>query len=641
MIELLAIPALPLLAALAAFGLGGRLPYGGGELIVGAVALSLVCLVLLPDGAAVSRIWFESGGLHLTAGLEATPLTWLVAMVVGGVAFGVSLYSLGYMAKKPARPRFFAELGLFVGAMLTLVLSNSLVLLFAAWELVGFASYLLIGFHHDEPGAPKAAAKAFLMTRIGDVGLLLGWLLALAATGTTDIQALVGAAENGQHAAAPITLMAFLVLAGAVGKSAQLPLTGWLPDAMIGPTPVSALLHSATMVAAGVFLVLRLYPVFEAAPAALAALFWIGATTALVAGLIATAEMDLKRVLAWSTASQLGEMMIALGLGGPLAATFHLAAHAAFKSTLFLAAGVVQEETGTRALDRLGGLVRTLPFTGTVFLIAALTLAGMPPLSGFWSAEAILAAAARGGPGAALLIVLLVLLAGIYIGRAATATFLGQRRTAITDRPDWTMRAGMALLALAAAGLGWLLAGRLGALLQWPGEPEPETLWRVVAAAAGILGLLFGAVGAWRSAEPALGALPAMLGAGLMAATEAPAIWTMRLAQLLDAVEAGLDKAARGIAAAAGALAGSASSIERGFDLEARRAAGGIWRMALDTERAEALGFGRGGDVLAAAIASGGERLRTLQAGRLYLYTLALFVWAAAALVVGAFMLFL
>ena len=223
----------------------------------------------------------------------------------------------------------------------------------------------------------------------------------------------------------------------------------------------------------------------------------------------------------------------------------------------------------------------------------------------------------------------------------ATAAFFGQRRPAATDRPDWTMRTGMALLALAAAGLGWVLAGRLGGLLQWPGEPEPDTLWRVVAIAAGILGLIFGAVGAWRSAEPALGPLPARLGAGLMAATEAPAMWTMRLAQLLDPVEIGLDKAARRIAAAAGALAGSARSTERNLDLEGRRAAGGIWRMALVTGRAEALGFGRGGDMLAVGIASGGERLRALQAGRLYLYTLALFVWAAAALVAGALMLWL
>ncbi len=192
-------------------------------------------------------------------------------------------------------PRFFAEFGLFVGAMLTLVLSNSTALLFAAWELVGLASFLLIGFEHAELGAAGAAAKAFLMTRIGDVGLLLGWLLALSLIGTSDIDALVGAVEAGRIAPGAVTLMALLVMAGALGKSAQLPLSAWLPDAMVGPSPVSALLHSATMVAAGVFLVLRLYPVFAASPVTLDILLWVGAATALATGLIATAEADLKR----------------------------------------------------------------------------------------------------------------------------------------------------------------------------------------------------------------------------------------------------------------------------------------------------------------------------------------------------------
>ncbi|MFY9295035.1 MAG: NADH-quinone oxidoreductase subunit L, partial [Methylorubrum rhodinum] len=444
MTVLLAIPLLPLLAATAALGIGRRLPWGGGELVVGAVALSLASLASLPSDAALSATWFESGGYRLTVGLAATPLTWFVAAVVAGVAFCVGLYSLGYMAGRDDRPRFFAELGLFVGAMLALVLSNSLALLFAAWELVGLASFLLIGFDHAEPGAAEAAAKAFLMTRIGDVGLLLGWLLALAAVGTTDVDVLVGAVEGGRIAPGTVTAMALLMLAGAVGKSAQLPLSGWLPDAMVGPTPVSALLHSATMVAAGVFLVLRLYPVFAASPVALDTLFWVGAATALAAGLIATAEADLKRVLAWSTCSQLGEMMVALGLGGPRAAAFHLAAHAAFKSTLFLAAGIVQERAGTRALGRLGGLARALPFAGAAFLVAALSLAGVPPLSGFLSEEAILAVASRHGPGTGSLVVLLVLLGGIYIGRAGAATFLGGRRGTVGPRkPRWAMRTGM------------------------------------------------------------------------------------------------------------------------------------------------------------------------------------------------------
>lgn len=638
MIGLLAIPLFPLLAALAAHFVGRPLRWGGGELLVGGIGLALIGLLLVPDGAKFFATWFWTGNFRLTVGLEITRLTWFVAMIVVGVAFGVSIYSLGYMAGKPNRPRFFAELGLFVGAMLILVLSSSLILLFAAWELVGLASYLLIGFNYAETGAPYAATKAFLMTRIGDVGLLLGWLLALKVIGTTEIDVLVGTAGGGQIGSGVLTTMSFLVLAGAVGKSAQLPLTGWLPDAMIGPTPVSALLHSATMVAAGVFLVLRLYPLFEAAPAALAALFWMGTATALVAGLIATAESDLKRVLAWSTASQLGEMMIALGLGGPLAASFHLAAHAAFKSSLFLAAGVVQEETGTRALDRLGGLIRVFPFAGCVFVVAALALAGVPPLSGFWSEETILSTARRQGIGAAFLIVFLVFLAGIYIGRAASATFLGERRSTEIGKPPWPMRAGMGLLALGAAVLGWSLAGRLAGILSFPAEPEPAMVWRVAAVAAAVLGLGFGA---WRRSAPALGVLPAKLKDGLMAATEAPAIWTMRLAELVGPFEAALDRMAQNVAMGVGAMARASQSIEHGFEAAAEQSASGTWRLARDTERVEALGFAGGGDAFAIGVAASGERLRTLQAGQLYFYTLALFVWAAAALVVGGLMLWL
>ncbi|MEL6065168.1 NADH-quinone oxidoreductase subunit 5 family protein [Methylobacterium sp. DCY52] len=614
MTVLLAVPLLPLLAAAAALGLGRRLTWGGGELVVGAVAVSLAGLASMPSDAALSATWFESGGYRLTVGLAATPLTWFVAVVVAGVAFCVGLYSLGYMAGRDDRPRFFAEFGLFVAAMLTLVLSSSLALLFAAWEMVGLASFLLIGFDHAEAGAAGAAAKAFLMTRIGDVGLLLGWLLALAAVGTTDVAPLVGAVEGGRIAAGTVTAMALLMLAGAVGKSAQLPLSAWLPDAMVGPTPVSALLHSATMVAAGVFLVLRLYPVFAASPLALDVLFWVGAATAVAAGLIATAEADLKRVLAWSTCSQLGEMMVALGLGGPRAAAIHLAAHAAFKSTLFLAAGIVQERAGTRVLDRLGGLARALPFAGAAFLAGALSLAGVPPLSGFWSEEAILAVASRHGPGTGALVVLLVLLGGIYIGRAGAATFLGRGRGAVGPRkPSWAMRTGMGLLALVATGLGWLLAGRFGAALPFAGGLGTEVGWRNLGLAAGILGLGLGVARGW-SGAPALGSFPARLASALGAATEAPAHRTMWLARTVPAIEDSLDAGARAVAE-------------------------GTWRAAEEAGRIEAGGFGRGGDHLAAGLAAGGERLRAIQAGRLYLYTLGLFAWTAAALAAGALML--
>ena len=614
MTALLAIPLLPLLAAGTAFAAGRRLPWGGGELVTSGVALSLVALALVPTGTSMSATWFESGGLRLTVGLTATPLTRFVATVVAGVALCVVTYAVGYTAGRRDRPRFFAELGIFVGSMLVLVLANSLVLLFAAWEMVGLASFLLIGFEHASPGASAAAAKAFLMTRIGDVGLLLGWLLALAAVGTTDIDAVAGAVGAGRVEPGTVTAMALLMLAGAAGKSAQLPLSSWLPDAMVGPTPVSALLHSATMVAAGVFLVLRLDAVFAAAPLAMAALFWIGAATAAFAALVATAETDLKRVLAWSTCSQLGEMMVALGLGGARAAAFHLAAHAAFKSTLFLAAGIVQERAGTRALDRLGGLVRALPLAGAAFLVAALALAGVPPLSGFWSEEEILAVASRHSPGAGILVVSLVLLGGTYIGRAGAAAFLGPRRGPTEPgKPAWTMGAGTLALALAAGGLGWLLAGRLDAFPSFGAGPGAEVAWRNLGIAAGLLGLGIGAVRG-RDGSPALGPWPGRLAAGLSAATAAPARWTTQLARRLGPVEDALDAAARGVA-------------------------GWAWSAGQSAGRAEARGFARLGDGLAAWLAAGGERLRALQAGRLYLYTLGLFAWATAALAAGALLL--
>jgi NADH-quinone oxidoreductase subunit L len=635
---LAAAPLLPLLAAIISFGYGHHLRWGGGELVIGATAIALIVLLLVSDTAGVTAIWFASGGMHMTVGLEATPLTRFVATIVSGTALGVGIYSLGYMAAKPNRPRFFAEIGLFVGAMLTLVLSSSLVLLFAAWELVGVASYLLIGFNHGEAGAPHAAGKAFLMTRIGDVGLLLGWLMALGATGTTEIDALTSAVRADQFEASTITVLALLLLAGAIGKSAQLPLTAWLPDAMIGPTPVSALLHSATMVAAGVFLILRLYPVFEAAPAVLTALVWIGAATAIMAGLIATAETDLKRVLAWSTASQLGEMMIALGLGGPLAASFHLATHAAFKSTLFLAAGSVQESARTRALDRLGGLIRALPFTGTVFLLAALALAGVPPLSGFWSDETILAVAVRHGATMAMLAVVLFLLAGIYIGRATMTTFFGERRTGPVSAPEWPMCVGMGSLATVAAALGGLLAGRIGTILQFGPAPEPTTIWRIIAVVSAFAGLAFGA---WRGSTRALGPLPAWLGTGLMGVTEAPALWTRRLGYFLNTVEGAFDRMAQGIAMAVCSLAAVVQTGEGKLDAKVAQTADLVCHLALTTEHVEALGFGRGGDLLALDLAGGGAWLRKLQAGPLYIYTLALFGWVTAALVVGGLMFWL
>ena len=614
---LILVPLLPLFASVLLLLAGRRMPGRGGPLVVGAIGASLAALLMVPRGTVASTAWLHPGSLNLTVGLEANGLTWFVAVLVAAIALGVGIYSLGYMANEPDRPRFYACLGLFVGTMLALVLASSFIVLFAAWEGVGLASYLLIGFKYDDPAASAAASRAFLMTRIGDLGLLLAWLLATSVTGTSDIGAVLAAAHDGSLALA--TPIALLALVGVVGKSAQLPLTAWLPDAMAGPTPVSALLHSATMVAAGVFLLLRLYPIFAMAPAAMTAALAIGGTTALVCGLIATSATDLKRVLAWSTSAQLGEMLVAFGLGGPLATAFHRATHAAFKSTLFVAAGAVQERMGTRDLRQLGGAARTLPLTATVFGLAALSLAGIPPLSGYWSESAILAAASRHGPVAAVGSILLLALAGIYIGRVTAAIFLGDSRGPTPDGPSlsWQMVAGMVGLGGAAVGLGGALNTRLGGLIGFAAAPPPALAWAWAAIISALASLGFGLWSGWqRGAAPALGPFPYALERAVFAIATIPA----RLAQ---------------------AAAQATGTIEQFLDDAARAVGTGAWSLSTYVLTMEALGFGRGVDIAGGKIASSGALLGRLQSGKLYLYTLGLFAWATAVLLAaGATLLF-
>ena len=467
---LLAVPLAPLLTALVTLMLGKRLVDGGAWLSVGGTGLSLsLLLILVGSHPSVTVQWLEVGPYTLTVGLSLEPLSYLLAVLVAGVGLLVSVYAVGYMVDEQGKPRFYGTLSFFIGAMLTLVLSNSLLLLFAAWEGVGLASYLLIGFWYTRTDAKEAARKAFLMTRLGDVGLLLGWLLLLLGVGTTDIQSVLRAVGTALPSGT-VTLAAFLLLLGALGKSAQLPLTAWLPDAMAGPTPVSALIHSATMVAAGVYLLLRLFPLYEAAPVVLIAVLWLGGFTALFAALVASVQTDLKRVLAWSTVSQLGEMFFALGLGGAFAAVFHLTVQALFKSTLFLTAGAVGHAADGYDLRKLGGLWRHLPVTTGVFTAMGLTLAGVPPFAAFWSEEAILSRAASVSPFAAVFFLLLIFLAGVYISRAGAATFLSWPGAPkpTGKRPGVWLTAPMLVLAALALGAGWVLRGPLESFLPFP-----------------------------------------------------------------------------------------------------------------------------------------------------------------------------
>lgn len=633
MSALIAVPLVPLLTA----GLILTLRRASGWLCAGATSLSLLLTLLLTGRSVEGRVgWLESGPYTLTVGLSLDPLSYLTALVVSGVGFLVSLYAVSYMKDERDTSRFFALLAFFIGAMLALVLSNSFVLLFAAWEGVGLASYGLIGFWYKRRGAQRAARKAFLVTRLGDLGLFLGWLLALLLVGTTDIFTFL--TSSGGVASGTLTLLALLFLLGAVGKSAQLPLTAWLPDAMAGPTPVSALIHSATMVAAGVYLLIRLFPLFEAAPGALSAVATVGGLTALFAALVATAQFDIKRVLAWSTVSQLGEMMLALGLGGAAAAAFHLSTHAVFKAALFLAAGILGHAVGGYDLRRMGNLSRALPWTAAAFAAAGLALAGVPPFSGFWSEEAILGWAANSSPLLGVLLLVLIFLAGVYISRAGVAAFAPREGQAEpkSHRTPWPMLVGTLILAVLASGMGWFLRGRLEPFLGLSEAPHVSSLWTLLAVASSAGGIAFGGWRAWRGgAAPAFGAFPAAWGEALNDATRAPALAVQRLAFGTENLERGFDASARGIAAAAWRGSRGLELLETGFGDGAKGLAHATLLAAMGTEEAERRGFSDGGDRFARFLGRTGQRLRGLQTGKLYLYTLTLFAWTFAVVVFG------
>jgi len=353
--------------------------------------------------------WLEVGGATIDFGLLVDPLTALMLVVVTGVSLLVQIYSLGYMKGDASFSRYYAYMSLFTAAMLGLVLASNIIQVYVFWELVGVSSYLLIGFWHERPAAAAAAKKAFIITRIGDVGFLIAILYLFtqadnfAAAGLNafhipDIweaarpEAAAGAILGG----AVLTWLALGIFAGAAGKSGQFPLHTWLPDAMEGPTPVSALIHAATMVAAGVFLVARFFPVFEHSADAMTVVALVGAFTAVFAASMGLVMNDIKRVMAYSTISQLGYMMAALGLGLYAPAIFHLVTHAAFKALLFLGAGSVNHATGTFDMRYMGGLRKVMPVTYILVLVAGLSLVGIIPLAGFWSKDEILLGAWNG-----------------------------------------------------------------------------------------------------------------------------------------------------------------------------------------------------------------------------------------------------
>ena len=478
------IPLLPLLGAAANGIFGARWP----RRAINAVALGssgvsfLATLELVREFAHLSPAqvpwvqsyftWIEAGRLRADFALQVDQLTLIMLLVVTGVGWLIHLYSTGYMAEDAGYRRFFSYLNLFMFFMLTLVLAANYVVLFVGWEGVGLSSYLLIGFWFLKKTATDAGNKAFWVNRIGDFGFLLGLFLLFRQFGTLDFGSIfhdAGALPIESSGHGVLTAISLLLLAGATGKSAQLPLYVWLPDAMEGPTPVSALIHAATMVAAGVYMVARSHVLFLHAPVAMVAVAVVGCATALFAATIALVQTDIKRTLAYSTISQLGYMFLACGVGAFGAGIFHLMTHAFFKALLFLGAGsVMHGMSGEQDMRRMGGLRRNIPWTYATMFIATLAISGTPGFSGFFSKEEILLAARTGPYANSAIYALGVLTTGLtalYMFRLLFLTFHGPprfdvKKTHVHESPR-VMLAPLAVLALLSLAGGWWAAPHL------------------------------------------------------------------------------------------------------------------------------------------------------------------------------------
>jgi NADH-quinone oxidoreductase subunit L len=429
--------------------------------------------------------WIPAGAFEVTAGLYVDALAACLLIVVTTIGMLVHIYSIGYMAHDAGYWRFFAYLNLFMFSMLLLVLADSWVVVFVAWELVGLCSYLLIGFWYRKRSAALAAKKAFIVNRVGDVGFALGIMAIFATTAalgeaTLDIQGSIGllaeATQAGEALLIPVGIIALLVFCGAVGKSAQFPLHVWLPDAMEGPTPVSALIHAATMVNAGVYLVARSNVLFSLSPDVMVVVAAIGIFTAILAASIAFTQNDIKRVLAYSTLSQLGYMFAALGVGAYIAAIFHLMAHGFFKGLLFLGSGsVIHAVHEEQDMQKMGGLSRKIRWTYGTMLVGSLAIAGIPPLAGFFSKDEILGEAFKVGMYWVWVVgVLVALMTAFYMFRLMGLTFWGSWRgpAAMWDRiheSPWVMVVPLVLLAIASAFIGMALGLPFGdsTILHW------------------------------------------------------------------------------------------------------------------------------------------------------------------------------
>ncbi len=428
--------ALPLAGALFLHFFGRRLgePLSGwlaSAAIGGAFVVALIAAIPFFEGGehgAVTLLWQWMPAIGANLEMLWDPLAALMALVVTGVGALIHVFAIGYMHGDERFSRFFTYLNLFAASMLTLVLAGNYAMLFLGWELVGLCSYLLIGYWYTRPTAAAAAKKAFIVNRIGDLGFVVALMLIFTTFGTLAYSGVFERA-GAELTTGAATAIGLLILVGAAGKSAQIPLYVWLPDAMEGPTPVSALIHAATMVTAGVYVIARSAAIFELSPVAQTTVATIGALTAIWAATIAISQRDIKRVLAYSTISQLGYMFLAVGTTAYVAGIFHLMTHAFFKALLFLGAGsVIHSMSGEQDMHKMGGLFRKMPITAVTMGIATLAIAGVPPLAGFWSKDEILASVyARGGWFSVLWVIGLVtaLITAFYMTRQWVLVFLG------------------------------------------------------------------------------------------------------------------------------------------------------------------------------------------------------------------------
>ena len=494
------IPILPLAAALFLLAAGNKAAryaaYIGSACSLAALICSIWVLAERLDGPGykAAALWLAAGDGGVYAGFEVSKLNALMLVIVSLVSALVHIYSMAYMKGEERFGTYYAYLGFFTFAMLGTVLSPNLLQLYIFWELVGLGSFLLIGFYFTKESARKAAKKAFIMTRIGDAGLLAAIILLFLKTGSFEFQDIFEAAESGILSPSMITLTALLIFLGAVGKSGQFPLHSWLPDAMEGPTPVSALIHAATMVAAGVYLTAVMYPLFAASEAALGTVAVIGGLTALFAATIALVQTDIKRILAYSTISQLGYMMLALGTGGYTAAIFHLMTHAFFKALLFLAAGSVIHAIHTQDIREMGGLWKKMRYTGPLFLAGTLAISGVPLFSGFFSKDAILLSVWLNGSWFLFIIACLTaFLTAFYMFRLFFLIFAGKPQSGEIKEAPLPMLLPMAVLGFLAVFSGYADTPSFGSFLgSWlasgndllPAPVHENSTWWIAAAAS-------------------------------------------------------------------------------------------------------------------------------------------------------------